>query len=378
MRLIRRGERSLAVQDLQARLERVGLPIAPAEKGGWFGQGTERAVRAFQQSRGLDVDGIVGGATWKHLVESSWGLGERVLRLEEPHLRGDDVRDLQARLNALGFAAGKHDGIFGPATASALRDFQRNLGIDDDGIVGLETLGALRRLRLVTRTGVGPRIREREARRARPPGITGKRLGIDPGHGGDDPGWVGPSGETEAELVFHLGALLAQVLEAEGAEVFLTRGPNDTPTDSQRARLANESGADLLISLHLNAHPSEVAQGVATYYFEHGGIASEPGEHLAGLIQHRMVGIGRVDCRSHGKAYPILRETRMPAVVVEPGFITNPDEAKLLADLGLAEPLVMAIAAGIRSYFTQGDDTSAVLDVERASSGLTSSGLGAQ
>src|SRR6267154_1621740 len=167
MRLIRRGERSPAVQDLQARLERLGIEVAPQELGGDFGPTTEMAVRAFQQSRGLDVDGIVGDNTWRVLVESSWALGDRILRLEEPNLRGDDVRDLQSRLNALGFAAGKHDGIYGRGTAAALRDFQRNLGISDDGLVGLEALKAFQRLRLVTRTGLGPRTRERGARRDR-------------------------------------------------------------------------------------------------------------------------------------------------------------------------------------------------------------------
>ncbi|HLI56821.1 MAG TPA: N-acetylmuramoyl-L-alanine amidase [Actinomycetota bacterium] len=376
MRLIRRGERSAAVQDLQTRLERIGSSIAPQELGGWFGPSTERATRAFQQSRGLDVDGIVGDATWKALVESSWSVGDRMLRLEEPWLRGDDVRELQSRLNALGFPAGKHDGIFGPETAWALRDFQRNLGIDDDGIVGLETLRALRRLRMVTRDGVGPRIREREARRASPPGITGKRLGIDPGHGGDDPGSRGPSGETEAELTFQLAARLAQLLEAEGAEVTLTRGPHDGPTDSQRALLANAAGAELLLSLHLNAHPSEVAQGVATYYFEHGGVASEPGEHLAGLLQAHLVaaGSGRVDCRSHGKAYPILRETRMPAVVVEPGFITNPDEAKLLSDEAAAEELLVAMVAAVADYFSRSDDRVPMPQPANAGAALPASG----
>ncbi|MCW3037287.1 MAG: N-acetylmuramoyl-L-alanine amidase [Actinobacteria bacterium] len=351
MRLIRRGERSNAVQDLQARLERLGIDIAPQELGGDFGPATEMAVRAFQQSRGLDVDGIVGDNTWRVLVESSWSLGDRILRLEEPNLRGDDVRDLQSRLNALGFAAGKHDGIYGRATAAALMDFQRNLGISDDGLIGLETLKAFRRLRLVTRTGLGPRTREREARRSGPPGVAGKRLVLDPGHGGDDPGGRGPSGETEADLVFPLATQLAGRLEAEGAEVTLTRGPHDGPTDSERARRANEAAADLLISLHLNAHPNEMAQGAATYYWEHGGIASEPGEHLADLLQDHLVRCGLVDCRSHGKAYPILRETRMPAVVVEPGFITNPDEAKMLSAPRTAEPIVLAMVRAVGTYF---------------------------
>ncbi|HEX2179260.1 MAG TPA: peptidoglycan-binding protein, partial [Actinomycetota bacterium] len=111
--------------DLQARLEKLGFVIDPAELGGTFGPSTEMAIKEFQQRSGLDVDGIVGDNTWKALVESSWTLGDRPLRLSQPFLRGDDVRELQARLNALGFTAGKHDGIFGLGTAAALRDFQR-------------------------------------------------------------------------------------------------------------------------------------------------------------------------------------------------------------------------------------------------------------
>src|SRR5260370_33050024 len=102
MRLIRRGERSPAVQDLQARLERLGIEVAPQELGGDFGPTTEMAVRAFQQSRGLDVDGIVGDDTWRVLVESSWGLADRIRRLEEPSRRGAAAQDRQPRLTVLG------------------------------------------------------------------------------------------------------------------------------------------------------------------------------------------------------------------------------------------------------------------------------------
>ncbi|HEX2258111.1 MAG TPA: peptidoglycan-binding domain-containing protein, partial [Actinomycetota bacterium] len=99
MEHIRRGQRSLAVADLQARLEKLGFQIAVAERGGTFGPSTEIALKEFQQRRGLDVDGIAGEATWRSLVESSWALGDRLLRLSQPPLRGDDVRELQARLN---------------------------------------------------------------------------------------------------------------------------------------------------------------------------------------------------------------------------------------------------------------------------------------
>jgi N-acetylmuramoyl-L-alanine amidase len=349
---MRHGDRSEAVADLQARLGRLGFDIAAAELGGTFGAGTRAAVRAFQQRRGIDVDGVVGPVTWRELVESSWSLGDRLLHLQQPSMRGDDVRQLQSCLNALGFSAGKHDGIFGPQTAAALRDFQRNLAIDEDGMAGLETIRAMERLRMVIKSGLGPRIREREARRANPPGLAGKRIAVDPGHGGADLGHLGPSGETEAELAFLLAARLSAVLAAEGAETTLTRGPNDGPNESMRAQLANRFEADAFVSIHLNGHPSEVAQGAAAYYFESSGIGSEPGEHLAGLLLQGLVDLGSVDCRAHGKAYAVLRETRMPAVVVEPCFITNPEEAKRLQDPQTLDAIAGALAGAVKAYFS--------------------------
>jgi len=325
--------------------------IAESERGGLFGPITEAAVKALQQSRGLHVDGLVGEDTWRELVESSWSLGDRPLNLSKPHLRGDDVRQLQTSLNALGFKAGKHDGIFGVRTEAALREFQANLAIGEDGICGLETIGALQRLRLVIKPGLGPRVIEREARKAHPPGLTGKRIAIDPGHGGEDPGETVPAGESEAELTFRIAARASVLLESHGAIVILTRGPNDGPSDTERAGFANEFAADLLISIHLNAHPGRVAEGASTYFFQHGDIASEPGEHLAGLMQREFVRSGRQDCRSHGKAYPILRETAMPAVVVEPGFITNPSDLSLLMQSDSLDRLAEAIVLALEGYF---------------------------
>lgn len=352
MKPIRRGEHSSAVADMQVRLIRLGFDIPFSEAGGWFGPSTEAAVRAFQQQRGLVADGVLGAATWTELVESSWSLGDRLLYLRQPPMRGDDVRDLQAQLNALGFTAGKHDGIFGPRTTHALREFQRNLAIGEDGICGQETNRALDSLKMVIRHGLGPRTREREQREALPRGLAGKRIAVDPGHGGEDPGATGPSGETEAELAFHLAARVAQLLSGRGAESVLTRGPHEGPSESERARLGNEFGADLFISVHLNSHEGEIAEGAATYFFEHGGVASEPGQHLAGLIQQELAATGRCDCRSHGTSYPILRETRMPAVMVEPCFITNPSEAKLLADPGRTRELAGAIVQAAQKYFS--------------------------
>ena len=90
------------------------------------------------------------------LVEASWSLGERLLYLTSPNLRGDDVAELQTRLSRLGFDCGKVDGIFGPIASEAVSSFQANCGLSEDGIFGQQTLLALDRVS--RQTGDGPGI----------------------------------------------------------------------------------------------------------------------------------------------------------------------------------------------------------------------------
>jgi len=111
--LVRAGDRGDAVRDLQQRLTQCGFP---ATIDGVFGDETLAAVRAFQTHRGLRIDGICGVETWGALIESGYAIGDRLLYLRSPMLRGDDVTELQRRLNALGFDSGREDGILWPAT----------------------------------------------------------------------------------------------------------------------------------------------------------------------------------------------------------------------------------------------------------------------
>ena len=123
-----------------------GFTPAPADWG-YYGQETQASVSAFQQARGLPADGICDSVTWMALVEASWELGDRTLYLRVPNLRGDDVAELQRQLGRLGFDPGRVDGIFGPNTAAALAEFQRNVELTPaDGICGADTVQALRRL----------------------------------------------------------------------------------------------------------------------------------------------------------------------------------------------------------------------------------------
>ena len=110
-----------SVRDLQQRLTALGFDPAP-DRPGRYGEATGRAVRAFQEHRRLRVDGVCGPQTWNALVEAGRVLGERLLYYRRQMLRGDDVASLQRLLGALGFDAGRVDGIFGPLVDEALRD----------------------------------------------------------------------------------------------------------------------------------------------------------------------------------------------------------------------------------------------------------------
>ena len=95
------------VLDIQQRLVGLGFAVAPGELAGWFGPSDRRPPCARSRiARQLRVDGVVGPDTWGQLVEAGFRLGDRTLYLHAPPFRGDDVRDLQRKLNALGFDAG--------------------------------------------------------------------------------------------------------------------------------------------------------------------------------------------------------------------------------------------------------------------------------
>lgn len=346
MRLIRRGDVSEEVADVQARLR--ALDYAIDDPAGHFERATESAVRTFQQHRSMLVDGIVGPQTWSQLVEASWRLGDRTLYLKNPFMRGDDVAVLQRRLNALGFDAGREDGIFGPLALRAVRSFQKEYGILEDGMFGSRTFSALEGLR-VDRPGTAADIREELRHRGRD--IQGRLVIIDPGHGPSEPGSVGPTGTRESDICWHLANLVAQRLIASEARVRFTRSEPESPDRSTRASRANEIGADIFVSIHLNSHDEPTAEGSCAYYFS----TSRAGEALAEAIQNRLVALGARDCRTHARSFDVLRETKMPAVMIEPAFLTNPDEAKRLEDPDHLAVIADAICGGIKDYFAPRD-----------------------
>ena len=349
--LFKEGDQSAQVADIQARLRAQGLEIA--DETGFFGASTKAATRTFQQRRSILVDGIVGPQTWSSLVEASWRLGDRTLYLKQPPMRGDDVALLQTRLNALGFDAGREDGIFGPLAYEAVKAFQKEYGISEDGMFGFHTHAALEGLR-VDRPGTAARLRE-ELRLRHSQGLHGAVIMVDPGHGATQTGSTGPNGAIESEICWSLGSLLAERLTAAGATVRFSRTEPEDPDASERARRANDAGADLFVSIHLNEHEKSSAEGCSAYFFG----SSRAGEALAESIHRELLKLGARDCRTHARSYAILRETRMPAVLVEPAFITNPDEEKRLEDRDYRIAIADSIVTGIKRFYEEGVPTSA-------------------
>jgi N-acetylmuramoyl-L-alanine amidase len=383
MQVIRRGDRGDAVVEIRAILTALNLleqtPVPDPDPV--YDASVERAVRMFQQTRGLSVTGEVNEETWRAIDGARWAFGSRVLAHVQPEpLFGDDVRALQERLLEMGYDLGRADGILGRRTAGAIARFQREVGLVPDGVGGPQTFTALRRLGRKVVGGRPNLLRETERFRAAGTALVDKRVVIDPGHGAGDSGVTVADGSvqwTEADIVYDLAVRLEGRLVALGMRVNLTRGPApaDRLSDADRAALANELGADLLISLHLDSHPSSAASGVAAYHYGQGegGVTSSLGERLAALVQREVVHrTGMVDCRIHAKTWDLLRLTRMPAVRLEVGYLTSPEDRQRLVDAHFRDRVVDAVVAAVRRMYLPVD-----LDVPTGSLDLVTSRTGA-
>lgn len=293
MRLYRHGDSGEAVRDIQQRLVGLGFVFSP-DPPGEFRDATAQAVKNFQAARGLDLDGIVGADTWRSLYEASYKLGDRILYRRSPMLRGDDVEELQRRLNDLGFDADKVDGVFGPHTHQALIDFQSNRGIAEDGVAGPLVVRELTAIRRGAPQAGRERVREREWLRGLPTTLVGARVFIDPA------AQEGPAADDLWEVALHLATFFQNL----GASPLLSRSVDVFPPAPIRARRANRLGAHLSLCL-----ASADDEPECVYFFQSDLAASEAGSLLAECVANRL------GLPTGGRATAMLRGTRAPAIV---------------------------------------------------------------
>lgn len=222
------------------------------------------------------------------------------------------------------------------------------------------------------------------------------RVVLDPGHGATEDGAIGPSGLKEKDLALDMARRLAAILKADGFEVVLTREGDDGPTLDQRAEIANVQRADVFLSLHANASRSSKARGAETYFLSRdatddaartvaalendaAGVSGDPAAGVAGgegdaaiplilwdmaqtiyleqssqlaeIVQRELNGaLGITDRGVRQAPFRVLVGATMPAVLVELGFLTNPDEEKRLADGEYRRKLSEALAAALKQY----------------------------
>ena len=306
-------------------------------------------IRSFQQARGLHVTGELNEATQRALDESRWKLGDRSLHLQpSPMMRGDDVAALQSRLTEMGFNCGRVDGIFGEVTESAVKEFQKSVGVKVDGKCGPATIIALLRLTKIVSGGAPAALRESAVQKNRGPALANKVIVINPG-----------SASYEAEVVYDIARRLEGRLLALGASVFLTRGTQNAPSEAERIAFTNKSGADLLISLHVDHHTNPHARGVATFFYgsDQHGIHSIVGEKFASLVQREICArTDFINCRTHAKTWDSLRLTKAPAVRVELGYSTNEGDAARLAQADFRDTIAESFVIAIQRLYLAAED----------------------
>ena len=255
---------------------------------------TEAAVRSFQTARGIRASGTCDEQTWLALVEAGWRLGDRLLMLTAPQLRGDDVAQLQTALSHLGFDCGRPDGIFGPATMHALQDFQKNGGLSVDGICGPRTG---RMLEVLSRqSGSGPGVaslRENEAMLAGRGSLPSLRI------------VVGQFGGLSS-----IARAVARALRQGGASVMST----DEYEAPAQASAANRFGASAYIGFEAVVGADSTVSYFAVPTFESVG-----GRSLADRVVRSLAPTLEGSISLQGMRLPVLRETRMPAVLCSLG-----------------------------------------------------------
>jgi N-acetylmuramoyl-L-alanine amidase len=192
--------------------------------------------------------------------------------------------------------------------------------------------------------------------------ISGKKVVIDAGHGGVDPGAKSETGILEKEINLDVALKLKKHLAQVGVYCIMTRESDqdffNTPNIASskkkrdliyRTRIANESKADLFLSIHANSFPQPIYRGAQTFFNSNDPLS----KRLAQTIQYQLIkDLGPNNRRPKPGDFRVLNDTRMPGVTIEIGFLSNPDEAKLLSDPQYRDRVAVAIFHGVIGYFS--------------------------
>jgi len=177
--------------------------------------------------------------------------------------------------------------------------------------------------------------------------VVGKTIVVDAGHGGSDPGAIGPGGTMEKNINLSIAGIVCKMLEEAGARVVMTRTTDVTVDLFRRPEIANRTGADAFVSIHSNAFRADSKCGMEVFhYFNHPRSAE-----LAELIHEEMQALGLNDRGVKTERFVVLRETRMPSALIEAAFLSNPEEERLLNDPAFQQRVARAVFNGLVRFF---------------------------
>lgn len=173
------------------------------------------------------------------------------------------------------------------------------------------------------------------------------RIFLDPGHGGSNPGAIGVNGLKESEVTLDVALKTGRLLQAEGYTVNFSRTSQINVSLQERARLANTWGADYFVSIHCNSNVNPIYKGTETFYYRNGTVA----ENFAFAVNTALVNeINTRDLGIFTANFAVLRLTRMPAILVELAFLSNPEEAELLATESFRQKCAVGVSQGIIDF----------------------------
>lgn len=186
--------------------------------------------------------------------------------------------------------------------------------------------------------------------------LAGKTVVVDAGHGGTDKGAPGVNGTNEKDINLSIAFLVAAELRAAGASVIMARSTDYKVPLYDRPALANQAGADFFISIHCNdpGNGNRSINGSVVYYHGDDNNARTLAQSIAERFEQmggiRSKGIASDYTVYRGEGFAVLRASRMVGVLIETGFMTNPNDVRLLNDKAMQQKIAVAVVAGLRDY----------------------------
>ena len=334
-----------------------------------FDDQVDRAVRMFQQRKGLIVDGVVGPETEAALNDAQYRLGERPLFFDEANpMHGDDVEELQDNLSLLGFYYGHLDAVFSRQTEFAVKELQQSLGVPSDGTVGLDTLSGLARVRKQITSAKAFSLRDYHRLESLQEALRDRVVVLVPSGAGPH---VTPAGapdsftEDQDAITLDVAQRTHDLLRAVGAKPVIESAESASSSVSGAFGAPQGQAVDdaVVLTLQCDWNLSPAAQGVATFFWgapDTRQAYSPVGQLASDMILRELVArTGAQDLGSHARQWSALRGARHAAAWIDLGYLSNEVEASQLASSEYRARLAEALLCGLQRVLTPSPESTA-------------------